>query len=357
MSDLPSTRSRLPEPVALAISLGAVALIVAVYVQGFGIRHPTIAALSFLLIVFIAAARSTLRVAIATSLVSVVCFNFFFLPPYGTLGIEDPENWFALFTLLFVSVVVSRLSARARQREEAEIIRRGDELRSAVLASLSHDLRTPLTALRVASNNLQSADLSDAQKNEQIDLIRSEVDRLNHLFANIMEMARIDTHAVTAELDWVPPSEIIDTARRQVGPELERHPIRVDVDERIVARVDPRLTSAAVAHLLENAAQYSPAGAPIDVRVWHDNGEMKIEVRDHGSGLAPGDVDRVFDRFYRGSSGSSRFGTGMGLAITRGLLAAERGRVWADSTPGSGARFTVAIPADVRTVADQGDGA
>ena len=356
------TGSRNREILSLSASLAAVAVLVWVYVQWFAFRNPTIAALSFLLVVFVAAAQSPLRVAIVTSVVATGCFNFFFLPPYGTFRIADPQNWFELFTLLVASVLVSRLSAQVRERaeaalvlleerKEAEIARRGAELRSALLASLSHDLRTPLTAVTVASNNLQTAELSDREKRGQVDVIRTEVDRLNRLFTNLVEMARIETHAVTTELAWVQPSEIVETARQQVGPQLGHHPLTLDLDECSVVKVDPRLTSAAVAHLLENAAQYSPDRAPIEVRAWQDDGELRIAIRDHGPGLGPSDLSRVFDRFYRGASGQQRFGTGMGLAITRGLLAAEGGRVWAENDASGGARFTLAIPADSRALA------
>lgn len=487
-------RTNHAEGIALAASVGGVAALVWFYVHWLGLRNPTTAALSFLLVVFVAAARSTLRVAITTSIVSVACFNFFFLPTYGTFTIADPQNWVALFTLLVASVLVSRLSAQVRaraqdafarrdelarlfdltrdilltsepqdpiasvarhtarrfgfsavtiftahvdgwvphhssrpgleidratldgvlqrvpagadqvrtmsgelvwlmplrfgttavgllalqdpsveagtrdaiagviaiaierqqllkEREEAEVVRRGAELRSALLASLSHDLRTPLTAVTVAANNLQASELSDEEKRGQAELIRTEADRLNRLFANIVEMARIETNAITPELDWVQPSEIVDTARHQVGPALDRHPVVVSADERLVVKIDPRLTSTAVSHLLENAAQYSPGGSPIEVRVWPEAGEIRIAIRDRGPGLAPNDLDRVFDRFYRGSSGQQRFGTGMGLAIARGLLAAERGRIWAENDPAGGARFTLVIPAEMRAMA------
>ena len=500
------TRDQHAEAIVLAASVGAIAALVWLYVEALAVRNPTIAALSFLLVVFVAAAQSTLRVAITASLVAVGCFNFFFLPPYGTFSIADPQNWVALFTLLVASVLVSRLSAQVRaraqeavarrdelarlfdftrdilrtsephdpiaavarhaarrfgysrvsiftvrakewaghhssppgldvehatldrvlqragrtlefeahertyagayqvrtvdgelvwlvplrigttatgllaiqdaaveagtrdaiagvvaiaierqqlldERKEAEVVRRGAELRSALLASLSHDLRTPLTAVTVAATNLQAAELSDRDKRDQVQLIRTEADRLNRLFANIVEMARIETHAIKAEFDWVQPSEIIDTARQQVGPPLDRHPVVVSVDESVAVRIDPRLTSTAVAHLLENAAQYSPDGSPIEVRVWPEAEELRISVRDRGPGLSPSDLDQVFDRFYRGSSGHDRFGTGMGLAITRGLLAAEGGRVWAENHPDGGARFTLAVPVEMRAFA------
>jgi two-component system sensor histidine kinase KdpD len=113
-------------------------------------------------------------------------------------------------------------------------------------------------------------------------------------------------------------------------------------------QVDPRLTATALAHVVENAAQYSPAESPIDVEVSTAAGEFRVLTRDRGPGIAPADRDRLFERFYRGAASGQRFGTGMGLAIARGLLAAEQGRIWADNHPDGGAVFTIAVPADVR---------
>jgi signal transduction histidine kinase len=120
--------------------------------------------------------------------------------------------------------------------------------------------------------------------------------------------------------------------------------VRVDPD--VPVRLDPRLTATAVAHLLENAAQYSPAGSTIDVTAGATGDGLEIQVRDRGPGIAAADLPHLFERFYRGASARARApGTGMGLSIARGLLAAEQGRVWAESCPDGGARFTVAVPA------------
>jgi len=128
---------------------------------------------------------------------------------------------------------------------------------------------------------------------------------------------------------------------------LSRHHVdSVDGDEVTLVRLDPRLTAAALAHLLENAARYTPPEAPIRVttRVQDDN--LVIEVRDHGPGIAPADLPRLFERFYRGSQARTVSGTGMGLSIARGLLAVERGRIWAENCPDGGAQFTIAVPVE-----------
>src|SRR6185436_16793867 len=165
------------------------------------------------------------------------------------------------------------------------------------------------------------------ERQEQSDLILSEVERLTRLFQNILEMARIDAGAVTTESRWTHPSEIIAAAREQVEQTLQGHELRTDIDRDVPVRLDPRLTATALAHLLENASQYSPPGMPIDVSTRLSGDGLTIQVRDHGPGLAPQDLPHVFERFYRGGASKARVsGTGMGLWIARGLLAVERGR-------------------------------
>ncbi|MEP7361398.1 MAG: ATP-binding protein [Chloroflexota bacterium] len=208
----------------------------------------------------------------------------------------------------------------------------------------------------MAANNLDASALTVFQRNEQVDIIRTDVGRLNRLFENIVEMARIETGAIAAEPQWVQPAEIIDTARRQVGHPLASRPVSVDVDERTVVKIDPRLTSTAVAHLLENAAQYSREGTSIEIRAWIEQDALLIGVRDHGPGVPPAELTKVFERFYRGPSAQEHFGTGMGLAITRGLLAAQGGRVWVDNHPSGGAVFTLAVPVMARSVTVMPDG-
>jgi two-component system sensor histidine kinase KdpD len=238
------------------------------------------------------------------------------------------------------------------ERRQADLARRGAELKSALLSSLSHDLRTPLTALAVAAGNLDAGGLSAPARQEQVDVIRGEVARLNRLFEHVVQMARIETRAITPEPQWVQPAELVETARQQLGRVLDGHPVTVDVDERVAVRLDPRLTSAALAHVIENAAQYSPPKSPIDVRGWIEQDELRLRVRDHGGGIPEAEQARIFDRFYRGAAGQHRFGTGMGLAIARGLLDAQGGRVWAENDPEGGARVTLAVPITTRLVTE-----
>jgi two-component system sensor histidine kinase KdpD len=235
------------------------------------------------------------------------------------------------------------------ERKTAELTRQSEELKTALLASLGHDLRTPLTAIRVAASNIKASWMTADARVEQTDLILAEVERLTRLFQNILDMARIDAGAIAAETRWAHPSEIIAAARGQVEQTLQRHKLDVIVDPDVPVRLDPRLTATALAHLLENAAQYSPAGSTIGVHASVNGDGLVIQVSDRGPGIAMADLPHLFERFYRGAAATTHLsGTGMGLAIARGLLAVERGQIWAENGPDGGAQFTIVVPAMTR---------
>jgi two-component system sensor histidine kinase KdpD len=239
------------------------------------------------------------------------------------------------------------------ERKAADLSRRSEELKSALLASLAHDLRTPLTAIRVAATNLQASWPNDEERREQSALVLTEVGRLSRLFQNILEMARIDAGSIGTDLRWVYPSEIVEAARDQVGHALEQHAFNTDVDSERLVRVDPRLTATALAHLLENAAQYTPAGSQVLVKAAVTGEGLILSVRDRGQGISAHDLPHIFERFYRGTDAKPRVsGTGMGLSIARGLLAAERGRMSVENCPDGGAQFTIFVPAETRAAAD-----
>jgi two-component system sensor histidine kinase KdpD len=257
-----------------------------------------------------------------------------------------------LDALVGVAAIALERAQFLAERKSTELSRRSEELKSALLASLAHDLRTPLTAIRVAATNLQASWPNDEERREQSALVLTEVGRLTRLFQNILEMARIDAGAIGADLRWVHPSEIVAAARDQVGDAVARHALRVDADSDRLVRVDPRLTATALAHLIENAAQYTPAGSAVDVSATVTSEGLALRVRDRGPGIAAGDLPHIFERFYRGADAKLHVsGTGMGLPIAQGLLAAERGRISVENCPDAGAEFTVVVPAETRAVA------
>jgi two-component system sensor histidine kinase KdpD len=248
-----------------------------------------------------------------------------------------------------VAIAVERTQFLA-EREAAELVRQKAELAATLLASLSHDLRTPLTAIRVAVENLRN-DLPAVDRQQQAGAAIAELDRLTRLFQDILDMARIDAAAVDVERQWVTPADVVDAATAHVRHSLNGHHLRVQAEADVQVEIDPRIVSVALSHLLENAARYSPAEQDIDVDAHADRDGLHISVTDRGAGLDPAELEHLFERFYRGQKARRLSpGTGMGLAITRGLLAAVGGRVWAENVPGAGARFRIRVPAGRRQV-------
>lgn len=243
-------------------------------------------------------------------------------------------------------------------RDAAELVRQKADLAATLLASLSHDLRTPLTAIKVAVENL-GGDLAIDDRQSQSAAASSEIDRLTRLFQDILDMARIDSAAIRVDRQWVTPADVVDAAMAHVRLALVGRTVRADADMAHQVDVDPRLVSVALSHLLENAAQYSPPTGEILVQARTDAAGLHVSVTDQGQGIDPAELAHLFERFYRGRSArQGTFGTGMGLSITRGLLAAAGGQVWVENVPGSGARFTIAVPGAVRsaTGVDSSDG-
>jgi two-component system sensor histidine kinase KdpD len=270
--------------------------------------------------------------------------------PIGLLAATGrPVEVGTLDTLGGVVAIAIERAQLLEERKAGELTRQSEELKTALLASLGHDLRTPLTAIRVAASNIKVPGLTAEDRREQSDLILAEVERLTRLFQNIIEMARLDAGAVAADVRWAHPSEIVAAAREQVEQTLGVHPVEVTIDPDVPVYLDPRLTATALAHLLENAAQYSPSGSTIHVGASLSDEGLVILVRDHGPGIAAADRPHLFDRFYRGAAARTRAsGTGMGLWIVRGLLAVQQGRVWAEDCPDGGAQFTIVVPAAVK---------
>jgi two-component system sensor histidine kinase KdpD len=270
----------------------------------------------------------------------------------GLLAADAPDV--DLGTLDAVAGVVAIAIERTQflnEREAAELVRQRADLAATLLASLSHDLKTPLTAIRVAVENLRG-DLPSEERRAQAGAAITELERLNRLFQDILDMARIDAAAIHVERQWVTPSDIVDAAAAQVRHVLDGHGLRIDADADIAVEVDPRLASVALSHLLENAAHYSPADREIVVDARAEREGLRVTVTDQGPGLDPSELEHLFERFFRGHKARQLVpGTGMGLAITRGLLSAVGGRVWAESAPGAGARFTIVVPGRVRPAA------
>ena len=474
---------RFYRPAIRALACAAlVALIVLVYVKLLHV-NPTTAAVTFLLAILTVAAAWGLRYAIPMSLVAALSFNFFFLPPVGTLTISDPQNLVALFAFFFTSILASNLSERARRqtaeahrrrqdverlyvfgqqllvadnilellksvpgfvaeafnakhaamyinskdevyrsdpasqeiptqdlrdaaasgelmisaernlavapvrmgirtvgafavsgvapsRETLEAIgsliataveraravenlahteasRESERLRSALLDSVTHEFRTPLTAIKASVTTLRSgAKLNAEQEQDLLAVIDEESDRLNRLVGEAVEMAQLDAHEVKLDIGPHQIHDAVDAALAESKHIAVSHPIEVRMPDRVPpAYMDLAWIKKVLQHLLENAAKYSPDGAPIYISSEVRADRLVTSVADRGAGIDDLERSMIFDKFYRGRSQRFRVqGTGMGLAIVKAIVEAHNGRIEVTSQLGQGSVFSFALP-------------
>jgi two-component system, OmpR family, sensor histidine kinase KdpD len=245
----------------------------------------------------------------------------------------------ALASLLAVASERERLS---REALEAEAFRRSDAVKTAILRSVSHDLRSPLTAIATAVGTLRNPSLSLTPQDEQelLETIDDETRRLNRLVANLLDMSRLEGGAAPPEPELWTIDEIIRQAIDEVGGDPRIHFVPMDAPP---VRVDAAQIERVLVNLLENALKFSTPDGQVQVRVTTTRAEVIVRVVDQGPGLPASELDRVFDAFYRHEH--DRSGAGLGLAIARGFAEANGGRLWAESRPGQGATFALALPA------------
>ncbi|MGZ9159501.1 MAG: sensor histidine kinase, partial [Nitrospira sp.] len=361
--------------------------------------NATTVALALLLVVLLVATRYGARPAVAASLLGVLCFNYFFLTPFGTLTIATPDNWIALVAFLVTAITVGQLSAHAKRRAEeadagrreierlyvelrrafeqashAEALRQSEKLKSALLDAVTHDIRTPLTSIKASVSTLleelQATAVSerpvtldvDARK-EMLEVIDEECDRLNHFVEGLIELARIEAGELHLRRRWGVVDEIVATVLKRAEPLTRNHEVMVEIaDELPAVQVDPRAVAEVVFTLIDNAVKYSPAGTRILVTAHPANHDMiQIAVEDQGQTIPRDMRERVFDKFFRATrdgDASDRVqpkGTGMGLAVAKGIVEAHGGRIWIEDTKervGTRAVFTLPI-GDVETLPER----
>ncbi|HUH96117.1 MAG TPA: sensor histidine kinase KdpD [Anaerolineales bacterium] len=243
-----------------------------------------------------------------------------------------------------IAIERARLVDQARQTEILEIT---DKLQSALLNSISHDLRTPLVSITGALSSLSedSINLNDATRRSLIETARGEADRLNRLVGNLLEMTRLEAGAVRVQAEPCDIQDMIGSALEQVESRKEDHPIIVNIPSDLpFVSMDFVLISHVLVNVIDNALKYSAPGSPIEIGAHLTSGYMEIEVADRGIGIPREDLSRIFDKFYRVQRPDNITGTGLGLSISKGIVEAHGGFIAAENRPGGGTMITVALP-------------
>ena len=277
---------------------------------------------------------------------------------FGVLTVvPDPENKifapeqqqllevFAGQTALAIERTLSQRSA-----EETRVNMQTEQMRSSLLSAMSHDLRTPLASITGAASTLRSQGdrLPLETKQELLESISDEAERLGRLVGNLLDMTRFESGGVELRRDLYPLEEIVGTVLQRMELQLEGRAVLTDLTEDLpMVFVDDVLIGQVLWNLLENAAKYTPPGSPLDIAAYEEGDAVILEVRDRGPGIPPGEEERIFEKFYRGHSekmsGKIR-GAGLGLPICRAILQAHRGTVQALAREGGGTTFRVSLP-------------
>jgi two-component system sensor histidine kinase KdpD len=263
---------------------------------------------------------------------------------------------------------------------ETAALRRADTIKTALLRAVSHDLRSPLTAISAAGDALGSPSLSEAERVEMATVIQQETQRLSRLVDNLLDLSRLEAGAAEPRREWVSVDELIRASVAEVGAPPQDFSLSIDMDLPLV-RIDAVQMERALVNVMENARRHS-GGHPVSVRaravrslgsarraapVAPDEGDepasrargdrVIVRIVDRGPGIPPAQLERVFEPFYRaGTPGGEHRGSGLGLAIARGFTESNGGTLHVESLPGQGATFVFELPLDDTALAAEGDG-
>ncbi len=273
---------------------------------------------------------------------AAVAFNLCFVPPRFTLAISELQHGVTVSVMFAAALGIATLAERLRRQaalaRDADLRARNEELRSALLSSVSHDLRTPLAVITAAATSAADAAVPAAARAELLESIVDEARRLERMLANLLQLTRAETGLVP-EREWIPLEELVGGALTRMEVALGERAVEVDVGD-LAVPVDPVLFELVLVNLIENAARHG--APPITVAARQLGPRIELEVLDRGPGVPAGALERIFDKFVRLGAPP---GAGLGLAVVRAIVTAHGGHVSATRRAGGGARFVLELPA------------
>jgi two-component system sensor histidine kinase KdpD len=260
-----------------------------------------------------------------------------------------PEQFHLLETFAGQIALALERAQLAERAQQASIDAETEGLRNALLAAISHDLRTPLAVIAGASSSLaEKGDrMSVEERRALAHSIYEQSREMSKLVTNVLEMTRLEADGIALDRDWHAIGEIAGSVLHRLRERLARHTVRVELPPELpLVRVDATLVEQVFGNLLENAAKFTPPGTTVTLRAGVRDGELDVSVEDTGPGLPPGDPDRLFAKFHRGKAEGAIGGAGLGLAICRAIVQLHGGRIWAERLPEGGAAFRFTLPVE-----------
>jgi two-component system sensor histidine kinase KdpD len=312
-------------------------------------------AMVYLLAVVLTAQRYSRGPAILATVLSVAAFDLLFVPPQGTFSVEDMQYLVTFAIMLAVGLVISRLAENVRRQAEAQARLEADaqteRVRSTLLASISHDLRTPLAVMSGASSSLaeRGEQLTPQEREALARSVYEQAREMSERVAKLLQMTRLETGGIRLDRDWGSIAEIAGTSLSRLRERLTRHRVVLELPDGLpLVRVDAPLIDQALTNLLENAAIHTPPDTVIRLRAWRAEQELVVSVEDYGQGLRAGDEERVFAKFEHGAAEGRPGGVGLGLAIARAIIVLHGGRAWAERLPIGGSAFRFSLPIEAQ---------
>jgi K+-sensing histidine kinase KdpD len=336
-----TTTALRPPAWGYASAVAAVALVTAIGL----VAHPQLAlgdiGMLYLPAVMLAALAGRGPALLASSL-AVVAFDLCFVPPRFRIVVENPRH-IVTFAVMFaaglaIATLAERLRGQVALARAAALKAQTEELRSALLSSVSHDLRTPLAVITAAASSANDPAVAPATRTELLDAVVAEAARLERMLANLLQLTRVATGIVPVR-EWVPLDELCGAALARVEAQLGAREVVIDVGD-LAVPVDPVVFELALVNLLDNAIKHG--APPIVITAARRGDRIELAVTDHGRGVTAADAERVFEKFFRASSAP---GAGLGLAVVRAVAIAHGGAVRVEAAPTGGARFVLELPA------------
>lgn len=355
-------------PIRYLIATLAMAVPIAVLESLRGSLSQTTIALMLVLPVVLVAVALGRGPALYVSILAGLSFNYFFIGPFYSFRINRAQDVVAFLVFVTTAVLVGQLSSRLEKRvqqteeqrkelvhvrgeferasaqaAEADALRKSEQLKTALLDAVTHDLRTPLTSIKAAITTIRVESVSPDVQRELFEVIEQECDRLNHFIQGMMDLAKLEAGEVALDSKDVSADEIVEDALLRAEPLLHDRGVEVEIQPSLPPlRVDPRLISQVIFTLVENAAKYSGSNGAIKVAVERDENNIRFAVNDEGPGIPAELRAQVFQKFFRAGL---QPGFGVGLAIARGIVQAHGGTIRIDEGPGGkGASVQFQLP-------------